>query len=327
MSSRAASATASLRAKQNLIRLLFDTSSSKGTSNGRDVSSGRHGINCFVNNGRSNIESSAHRTTRLDGSLLHQHHHYTYSDLRSAYLKRIQQLHPDKHYNQCNSSIESVSTLLPTTATQTYNMNRVGTNDEAKKCQNQQLFVQVQEAWKVYESFAKVSHQCMKQQQTTSNPNNGTMSNVNTETSRCNFNDDANFTLFGVGCSFSDNEQERQYRNFIMDQASRGYFTVGDIASGNTSSASSISTSTETRMSSSNSNPFNATHGNKDKNTTSKIYHPNQSTMLCDDDFFNHNKETMTATSTTDNKVHRRTGSTSLVSHLIPPHRRRSNKE
>jgi hypothetical protein len=37
----------------------------------------------------------------------------------------------------------------------------------------------------------------------------------------------ANFTLFGVGCSFSDNESERSLRNEITDQACRGWFSSG----------------------------------------------------------------------------------------------------
>ena len=40
----------------------------------------------------------------------------------------------------------------------------------------------------------------------------------------------ANFTMFGVGCSFSDNEAERSLRNDITDQACRGWFSSGLLA-------------------------------------------------------------------------------------------------
>jgi hypothetical protein len=40
----------------------------------------------------------------------------------------------------------------------------------------------------------------------------------------------SNFTMFGVGCSFSDNEEERALRDEITDQACRGWFSSGQIA-------------------------------------------------------------------------------------------------
>ena len=40
---------------------------------------------------------------------------------------------------------------------------------------------------------------------------------------------DNDFTLFGVGCSFSDSPQERKLRDEIMDQACRGWFPSGTL--------------------------------------------------------------------------------------------------
>jgi hypothetical protein len=40
----------------------------------------------------------------------------------------------------------------------------------------------------------------------------------------------ANFTMFGVGCSFSDNDAERALRKDITDQACRGWFSSGLLA-------------------------------------------------------------------------------------------------
>ena len=37
--------------------------------------------------------------------------------------------------------------------------------------------------------------------------------------------------MFGVGCSFADSAQERDYRNEIMDQACRGWFSSGALQS------------------------------------------------------------------------------------------------
>ena len=73
-------------------------------------------------------------------------------------------------------------------------------------------FVELQSAWAEYEKLAKM------------------MTKVGSGSS------DANFTLFGVGCSFSDNESERDKRSQIMDEAARGWFTSGIITETATSS-------------------------------------------------------------------------------------------
>lgn len=66
-------------------------------------------------------------------------------------------------------------------------------------------FVELQSAWAEYEKLAKM------------------MTKVGSGSS------DANFTLFGVGCSFSDSEEERDKRSQIADEAARGYFISGII--------------------------------------------------------------------------------------------------
>ena len=76
-------------------------------------------------------------------------------------------------------------------------------------------FVELQSAWAEYEKLAKM------------------MTKVGSGSS------DANFTLFGVGCSFSDNESERDKRSQIMDEAARGWFTSGIITETATSSSES----------------------------------------------------------------------------------------
>lgn len=141
MTTRAASAAFNHQAKQELVKLLF----------------GKH----YYRKG-----PIAHRM--LDHSI------YTYEDLRSAYLKRVQEIHPDKHISSQN------------------------------RLDNQQQFVQLQEAWNRFEEVAKVMR-----------------------TASTGENRSSNFTLFGVGCSFADSEQERNLRNEFTDQACRGWLSAG----------------------------------------------------------------------------------------------------
>jgi hypothetical protein len=69
-----------------------------------------------------------------------------------------------------------------------------------------QEFNALQEAWGKYEALAK------------------SMKNVG------NGSEEANFTMFGVGCSFADTEAERDLRNEITEQACRGWFSSGLLA-------------------------------------------------------------------------------------------------
>lgn len=69
----------------------------------------------------------------------------------------------------------------------------------------QDRFVDLKEAWDDYEKIAKL----MKNKSDRDTQNN--------------------FTMFGVGCSFSDNPDEQRRRSEIMDQAGRGWFSAGQI--------------------------------------------------------------------------------------------------
>lgn len=73
-----------------------------------------------------------------------------------------------------------------------------------------QQFNELQEAWNAYEKVVKTLSQ--------------TSNDVKVE---------ADFTLFGVGCSFSDSETERALRNEITDQACRGWFSSGALSAAN----------------------------------------------------------------------------------------------
>lgn len=107
---------------------------------------------------------------------------YSYSDLKKAYLGRLQEIHPDK-----NKSNEDIQELMM---------------EETKK-----QFHDLQNAWDKYEEMASAMKKV----------GDGDKEN-------------SNFTMFGVGCSFSDNEEERALRHDITDQACRGWFSSGQIA-------------------------------------------------------------------------------------------------
>jgi curved DNA-binding protein CbpA len=144
--------------------------------------------------------------------------HYSYTELRKAYLRRVQHLHPDRYHNQ------------------SLNPNKKVDRDQAKK-----KFVELQEAWSVYERYAKVLKQ--------------------------SGDADASFTMFGVGCSFSDNDRERDLRSEITDQACRGWFSSGVLHSGLSEEAAS-----DYQL---------PTAGQMDG-----VVRPSPRTSLCDDDLF-----------------------------------------
>lgn len=154
MTSRAASAATSRRAKQEIVRLLFGAKySRKGPE--------------------------AHR--KLDPF------QYSYTDLRTAYLERLHSIHPDK---AAHESAEDAS--QPTSS---------------KKDDLHRQFVTLQEAWDQYEEVIRM------------------MKNVTGGDK-----EESNFTMFGVGCSFSDSDEEKRLRAEITDQACRGWFSGGAIA-------------------------------------------------------------------------------------------------
>lgn len=162
MSSRASTAISSRRAKQELVRLLF---------------------------GAKYARKGPEAHSKLDPA------RYSFTDLRKAYLERLQTIHPDKLKHAVSLDSDAFS-------------RQSSSIDKKEKQQQQPLhgqFVELQEAWDNYEEVAKMIARV-------GNP------------------DDANFTLFGVGCSFSDNAEERAMRDEIMDQACRGWFSAGGIA-------------------------------------------------------------------------------------------------
>jgi hypothetical protein len=78
-----------------------------------------------------------------------------------------------------------------------------------KKESAKRQFVELKEAWQRYEELAKTMRRVEKGD-----------------------NEASSFTMFGVGCSFSDNDEERAQRDAIMDQACRGWFSSGALGNG-----------------------------------------------------------------------------------------------
>mmetsp|Transcript_17834 Transcript_17834/g.36655 ORF Transcript_17834/g.36655 Transcript_17834/m.36655 type:complete len:292 (-) Transcript_17834:210-1085(-) len=163
---RAATAASSRDIKQKLVKLLF-----------RDKYN------------RTGPEGHA----RLDFSI------YSYEDLRRAYFKRLQVIHPDK-----TTSIAGLDRSQLTAQQHRKNNDRVHSKEELKK-----EFQELQSTWDRYEALSKDMMKVIQ--------GDGAA---------------ANFTKFGVGCSFSDNDEERALRNEITDQACRGWFSSGLVSSG-----------------------------------------------------------------------------------------------
>jgi hypothetical protein len=169
---------------------------------------------------------------------------YTYQELRAVYLQRLQQWHPDKHYHYSYASNKndddennksdpsSSSTDAAASGEKMNSLFGSADNYEERQLKNKELFVELQEAWANYESAANL------------------LKRVGGGSA------DANFTMFGVGCSFADSEEERKIRDAITEQACRGWFRSGllssddDDISDNDTSASSTTTMEDLEISS-----------------------------------------------------------------------------
>jgi len=126
---------------------------------------------------------------------------YSYTDLRRAYLKRLQVIHPDKaNVNFIDVDPDQVS-------------NKQRCRKQARLIRSKEEltkdFQELRSAWDRYEELSKDMTKVIR--------GDGKR---------------ANFTEFGVGCSFSDNEKEKALRKEITDQACRGWFSSGLMSSG-----------------------------------------------------------------------------------------------
>lgn len=137
---------------------------------------------------------------------------YSYTDLKKAYFERVQLLHPDKmkfrNEDEMNENLKSPTKQKIETLLSEEN-EKIGWREineaiqKPKPSRGHEAFVELQEAWKNYNDVAKKTN-------TRDGPED-------------------NFTMFGVGCSFSDNPSEQLKRTEIMDQACRGWFSSGHL--------------------------------------------------------------------------------------------------
>jgi hypothetical protein len=271
MSTRAASATLTLRAKQHLIRVLFGSEPSKSIG-----------------------------VQRLRVQPDHDHSQYSYSDLRSAYLERLQKLHPDKHQamSLCSNgsgttSVNAGATRKQSTETSLNASDSADSNAAVSIDSNAtSRLIELLQAWNRYEATAKGSKRVGKAENTA-------------------VVEEANFTMFGVGCSFSDTEQERELRTKIMDQASRGWLATGEL--GDASSTHHDDSTTVTEENSSTASRYIPL-------SCEELFQPFQQSSH---DWQNHNEALERDHSNASRGMAQpRKRSCSLVSHLIPPYSR-----
>jgi hypothetical protein len=135
---------------------------------------------------------------------------HSYDNLRKAYIARVHQLHPDK-YNSIKEKSSAYYDKDQEVVLQNWHDGvHYSTITKCPRKSRQEAFVELQEAWDAYERVSKI----MKD----SSSKNGRSVQEN-------------FTLFGVGCSFSDNLEESLMRAEIMDQAGKGWFSAGQLQS------------------------------------------------------------------------------------------------
>ena len=141
---------------------------------------------------------------------------YTYDDLRKSYFEQVQLLHPDKSINQNRSETiisldkHQSEDLLPMEPPTEGNWRDVGDSIQRHKHKsNHAEFIDLKEAWEDYHRMSKA------------------LKKGNNARSV-----EGDFTMFGVGCSFSDSPAEQRRRSDIMDQACRGWISDGKIGEG-----------------------------------------------------------------------------------------------
>ena len=254
---RAARAALSRRVKNELVELLFETTPS--------IPKRPHPHHPSTT-GRTSSLSHAKQTAAATTTTATTSSSYSYKELRKAYLQKLQQIHPDKVGGASSkqgtttvaaadaaASASSASTQVGTTTAAAANAAaaadaaasssshaphvdlNLNVNDAKLK------FQQLQSVWEQYEELVKDMQRVGRKR---GNKRNTSTKNLNRYHEADDgggdeyyeYDDDvignsvgemADFTQFGVGCSFSDSEQERQLRWEITDQACRGWFSSG----------------------------------------------------------------------------------------------------
>jgi hypothetical protein len=134
---------------------------------------------------------------------------HSYSQLRAAYLEKVHAMHPDK-------------------------VGAIHHDGLPSKDMHTQ-FIELKNAWEEYHASVRIA-QRRCDDNSSGNKNNNSEDN--------DWEEEENFTMFGVGCSFADSPEERDLRFEITEQACRGWFPSGSISypgSDNQKSNSSLS--------------------------------------------------------------------------------------
>ena len=193
MSNRISFAIANRRARENLVQILFGGSNAS-TSIPIDAASMAGDIDRHSHKNRRRRRNDD-TSTNSTGTNVKRH---TYSQLRSAYLDKVHSMHPDKlQHNQIQ-------------------------NKEDVHIQ----FIELKNAWEEYHASVRIVQR---------KSNDKSIQSLNNDNDDDDYWEEEgdDFTLFGVGCSFADSQAERDLRNKIMDQASRGWFSSGSISVAN----------------------------------------------------------------------------------------------
>ncbi len=212
MSTRVTSAIVSRKARENLVRLLFPSDHLVGTTSNRSAPSPiltPHARDTDRHNhsSRRRQRQEVGGTTLTEAGADHKKKH-TYSQLRTAYLQLIHEMHPDKNRHK-----EQVAE----NPTQHDNGNRKSPKEDAHI-----KFIELKDAWEEYHKSVRIVQK----------HTDGTTTRSKKEQSNDDdyWEEEDNFTMFGVGCSFADSPEERDLRNEIMEQACRGWFSSGSIS-------------------------------------------------------------------------------------------------
>ena len=82
-------------------------------------------------------------------------------------------------------------------------------------------FIELKNAWEEYHASVRMAQRRYDDSSSERNKNNSQDNE---------WEEEENFTMFGVGCSFADSPEERDLRFEITDQACRGWFPSGTIS-------------------------------------------------------------------------------------------------
>ena len=291
MTTRGGMAAKALRAKRTLVQLLFG-----GEARSRITTT--NPISVLPNPNKAVFPSS---TMLLDPS------HYTHSDLKHAYLQKLKELHPDLNPSSTTKSSHATTADDPVTRTAAFtskSSHEDGPQDKDTFLEQQEQTQRhhwnaLQDAWMDYEALAKQWHR--------------TSSSSSTE--------EANFTLFGVGCSFSDNEHERDLRTEIMDQAGRGWFSAGQLPS--SSSASTVTTTTTTNSNRRTHNQWNPSSSRSPSESLLTLQEFGATTVSTKNGSATTTTSSRGHDNTQDDPPNRSTTGKSLIDSWISPRRRR----